>query len=99
MVRKSEAPRGGDREALLGMIHLPKELLQMAQRSSKKIFATSANCNSPSDKAAENREKRSQAQLGIALARPNLIPGQLTHISVPLRKILARVASKVRGGE
>lgn len=65
----------------------------------KYIFPGTANCNSPSDNTAANREKRAQAQLGIALARPNLIPGRLTHVSVPLRKILARVTSKVLASE
>lgn len=60
-----------------------------------KILRRRANYNSPHNNQPSNSGNEAQARLGLALARANLIPGDLTHVSVPLRRVLARLASQV----
>lgn len=58
-----------------------------------KIISNSANCNRPTESDAD---KRSQSDLGLAVAQPKLLKSGLVHISDPVRRILARLASRVR---
>lgn len=64
-----------------------------------KILPLPDNCNCPPDNTATERERRSQAALGIALSRANHLPGRLTHIGIPVRRILARLSSRLREGD
>jgi hypothetical protein len=68
----------------------------MAVSTPTKISTANSNFNSPRFNA-ENNSAESQAELGLAVARPNLIRGGLVHISQPVRKILARLSTRMRG--
>lgn len=60
----------------------------------RKINMPPANFNRPVDKPADNQQEISQRRLGLVLARANLLGGDLTHISISVRRVLARLASR-----
>jgi hypothetical protein len=68
----------------------------MASITKTKILPTSSNFNSPANRKGVLPLLDTQSQLGLAVARPNLLKGGLTHISEPVRRILARVSTKMR---
>lgn len=65
----------------------------MALPTRNKIVRSPANCNCLADSESLTRAKY---DLAVAVARPSLIKGGLVHISDPVRRILARLASRMR---
>ena len=68
----------------------------MALPTSNKILPKTANCNSTEDDSKERALTATQQDLGLAVAKPHLIKGGLKHVSIEVRRILARATSKVR---
>lgn len=68
----------------------------MDLRNRKKIIPPPANCNGLGNNSGDQPSTAAQRRLGLALARTNLVRGKLEHVSVPVRRILARIASRVQ---